>query len=124
MPELEKRPAPIRNSVRVDCAIEDAFRLFTERFGEWWPHAPSAAIEPWVDGRVFDQHGECGRVLAWDPPHRLKFTWHNARQTVEVDFRVEADGTRVTLTHTGWQFSPIQATAFSKFVCREMALLV
>jgi len=28
---------PIRRSVRVDRTQEDAFRLFTEDIGDWWP---------------------------------------------------------------------------------------
>ena len=28
---------PIRQSVHVECPVEDAFRLFTEAFAEWWP---------------------------------------------------------------------------------------
>jgi len=41
-------------------------------------------------------------VIAFDPPVRLEFTWHpdgpsDRSQTVDVEFQVEADGTRVTL---------------------------
>ena len=84
---------PIEQSVHVDCSVDDAFRLFTERFGDWWPGEDSerAAIER-------------GTVTLWDPPRRIRFTWRRDHdQTVTADFHVEADGTRVTVIHTGWQ---------------------
>ncbi len=126
MPEEQGKNAPIRQSVLVDCPIDDAFRLFTEGFGEWWPLAKYSAannseiceIEPWAGGRVFErtrsgEEIEWGTVTAWEPPSRLEFTWQAGNhsdlgQTVEVEFCVEADGTRVTLTHTGWQLAGVE----------------
>ena len=35
---------PVRRSVHVDVAPEVAFRVFTERFGDWWPVASHSAI--------------------------------------------------------------------------------
>jgi hypothetical protein len=142
MEKAEATHAPIRQSVHVECPIEDAFRLFTERFAEWWPlvshsiageEAEDCEIEPWVGGRVFErtrsgEEHDWGWVIAWNPPLHLEFTWHpgeseDRSQTVEVEFAVEADGTRVTLIHTGWQFAGVQAAAaqcFSKFVSEQM----
>jgi hypothetical protein len=61
-------------------------------------------------------------------------------QTVEVEFQAEADGTRITLIHTGWQLAGVQAGAlqadytaqwssilrlyFSEFVSTQMLLAV
>jgi uncharacterized protein YndB with AHSA1/START domain len=130
MAEAKGNHAPIRQSVHVDCPIEDAFLLFTERFAEWWPlasysisgeEAEKCAIEPWVGGRVFErtrsgEELEWGSVIAFDPPERLEFTWHpdgqgDRSQTVDVQFQVEADGTRVTLIHTGWDVPGVMACA-------------
>ncbi len=124
MAKSEEKHAPIRQSVHVDCDIEDAFRLFTEELAAWWPLASnsvageeseSCTIEPWTGGRVLERtrsgaEHEWGSVIAWDPPRRVEFTWHpgampDDRQTVNVEFRVEADGTRVTLTHRGWELA-------------------
>jgi uncharacterized protein YndB with AHSA1/START domain len=159
MPEAEKKHEPIRQTVRVDCPIDDAFRLFTEGFAEWWPlasysitgdEAENCAIEPWVGGRVFEytrsgEEREWGSVIAWDPPERLKFTWHpggpaDRGQTVDVEFHVEADGTRVTLIHTGWdatgvpacalqtdytaQWSAILKSCFAEFVSKQRLVAV
>lgn len=130
MAKVDGKHEPIRQSVRVDCPIEDTFRFFTEGFAEWWPLASysmageeteSCTIEPWAGGRVFErtrsgEEHEWGSVIAWDPPVHVEFTWHpgvsgdrDRRQTVDVEFQVEADGTRVTLIHTGWQLADVQA---------------
>lgn len=142
MAQAPEKHAPIRQSVHVDCPIEDAFRLFTEKFGEWWPlasfsisgeDAQSCAIEPWAGGKVLErtrsgQEREWGAVIGWDPPHRLEFTWDagprsGRDQTVEVEFSVEADGTRVTLTHRGWHLAGVE-TCFAGFVAEHMLLAV
>ena len=126
----EGKHEPIRQSVRVDCPIEEAFQLFTEELAEWWPlasysmsgeEAETCAIEPWVGGRVFErtrsgEEREWGWVIAWDPPKHVEFTWHprtrgDSDQTVDVEFQVEADGTRVTLIHRGWHLTGMQACA-------------
>ena len=139
MGKEKETPAPIRQSVHVDCPIEDAFHLFTERLAEWWPLAAEAErfeIEPWVGGKVFErtrsgEEHEWGTVTVWDPPERVAFTWHpDARfdgdQTVTVEFRVEADGTRVTLTHYGWQWAGVAtcASRFARFVSEQMLVAV
>ena len=155
MAEEKERPAPIRQSVRVDCPIDEAFELFTERMTEWWPleshstagqEAEECAFEPRVGGRVFErtqagEEREWGRILVWEPPRRIEFTWHPGSrdedgQTVELEFCTEANGTRVTLTHRGWHLAGAQALAssgqyampwssileacFAEFVAREI----
>jgi len=107
----------IRKSIVVAAPVERTWELFTERMGEWWPlvsHSiggertetaivtPERIFERWQDGseRLW------GRTLAWDPPHRLVFTWEvgpNGGNEVEVRFRSEGDGTRVDLEHRGWE---------------------
>jgi uncharacterized protein YndB with AHSA1/START domain len=104
---------PVQQSVHVDVPVEDAFRLFTESFRDWWPGDESerSAVED-------------GAVTLWDPPTRIEFTWQrDGSQTVSVEFDVEADGTRVTLTHYGWETSGVArcAAGFARFVCEQMA---
>jgi uncharacterized protein YndB with AHSA1/START domain len=152
MAKASKKQDPIRKSVRVDCPIEDAFRFFTEGFPEWWPlaghslsgdDAESCAIEPWVGGRIYErarsgEEREWGSVTAWDPPERIEFVWNpgdpgDSRQSVAVEFQVEADGTRVTLIHSGWDALGVATCAlamgslprrFSDFVARQMPVAV
>jgi hypothetical protein len=58
----------------------------------------------WHDGT----EKEWGRITAWDPPHRVRYTWYPDRtaesaQDIEVRFERVDSGTRLTLTHTGWE---------------------
>ncbi len=119
----------------VDAPIQRAFVVFTERFGEIKPpehnllSSPIAetVLEPWVGGHIVDKAvdgSECrwARILAFDPPHRLVFSWDisprwqlepDLELTSEVEVRFVADGptrTLVELEHrnldrhgTGWE---------------------
>lgn len=114
----------IQRTLSVPKPVEEAFAVFTRDFADWWPAEYTwsqdvlqhIAIEPGVDGRCFERgpHGfECdwGRVLVWEPPHRLVFTWQISadRQPVpdpnkagEIEVRFEAEGatmTRVDFEH-------------------------
>lgn len=144
MPNPKPAHEPVRQSVHVDCPVEEAFRLFTENFSEWWPlarysvhpeEAETCVLEPWPGGRIFERtrSGEeidWGSVAESDAPHRLTFDWHPGRtsatpETVELDFRVEADGTRITVTHHHWEVSGIAVSAvlensFTRFVAERM----
>ena len=44
--------APVLRSVTVECAPEHAFRVFTERLGEWWPLETHSIYGGDVDERV------------------------------------------------------------------------
>jgi uncharacterized protein YndB with AHSA1/START domain len=119
---------PVVKAVTVACTAEQAFRYFTGDFALWWPSAthsvvayasefndkPAAVIfEPRIGGRIFERtrSGEehvWGTVLAWEPSGRVEFSFHPGRddqeaQTVEVRFTSVPEGTRVVLTHSGWE---------------------
>lgn len=125
----------IQQSVHVDCPIEEAFRLFTEEMTEWWPEkgVDHCEIEPWVGGRVFErsrsgEEREWGTVIEWDAPRRVEFMWYPEQsrdddQTVAVEFRVEGEGTRVTLTHRGWDRAGV-AVCFAGFVSERMLVAI
>ena len=79
----------VRKHVRVQTPIEQAFSVFVERMETWWPAEhhigakPFASIfvEPRAGGRWFERDAdgevcEWGRVLVWEPPHRVTFSWH------------------------------------------------
>jgi uncharacterized protein YndB with AHSA1/START domain len=114
----------VRRNIVVPASQETAFLVFTERLGDFKPPehnllgSPIAetVLEPRVGGDIYDR-GEDGstcrwaRVLAFDPPERLIFSWDigptwqlesdpaNASE-VEVRFVAEApDRTRVELEH-------------------------
>ena len=70
-------------------------------------------IEPFVGGRVFErdeagQEHDWGRVVAWDPPHRVAYTWHlffdpSEATDVSVTFESLGSSTTVRLEQRGWE---------------------
>lgn len=116
--------APLGGAVTVDVPVERAFRVFTDSFNTWWPaeyhigqaDVEQAILEPREGGRWYERGvdgSECdwGRVLVWQPPHRLVVTWQiNGRwqfdpdpeHASEIEVRFTADGpeqTKVELEH-------------------------
>jgi uncharacterized protein YndB with AHSA1/START domain len=127
--------AVVRRQIVVDVPVERAFTVFTEQFGDFKPPehnllgAPIAetVFEPTVGGHIYDRAvdgSECrwARVLAYEPPDRVVFSWDISPQwqietdpdrTSEVEVRFVAETphrTRVELEHRhldrhgpGWQ---------------------
>ncbi|HKX48553.1 MAG TPA: SRPBCC family protein [Gaiellaceae bacterium] len=111
----------IRKTVTVDCAVEEAFRVFTADAISWWPvetHSIHATVdeivfEPKVGGAVYEigtngERGHWATVLEWEPPHRLVLAWNILEREgdlteVEVRFLPEGIATRVELEHRGWE---------------------
>jgi len=110
---------PIRRQVVVPAPPEQAFDVFTDKIGAWWPvarhsvHGAEATVA-FRDGRLIEtgpagDEVEWGTVLAWEPPHLLRLTWHpgyaaERASEVEVGFAPVSDGlTMVTLTHRDWE---------------------
>ena len=113
--------APIVRSVHVGVPPQRAFTLFTGHMGRWWHEGHHIApkpfaeilIEPQVGGRWYERDADggetqWGKVLAWDPPHRLLLAWQlRADFSYDPDFLTELElmfepaegGTQVTLTH-------------------------
>ena len=114
----------VRRQIVVEAPIERAFAVFTERFGDFKPpehnllRAPIAetVFEPKVGGHIYDRAvdgSECrwARVLAYEPPDRVVFSWdispqwqieNNPDNTSEVEVRFIAETpqrTRLELEH-------------------------
>jgi uncharacterized protein YndB with AHSA1/START domain len=114
----------VRRHIVVEAPIERAFTVFTERFGDFKPREHNllgvdiaeTVFEPKVGGHIYDRGvdgSEChwARILAFDPPDRVVFSWdigpqwqieadpENASE-VEVTFTAETPGrTLVQLEH-------------------------
>jgi uncharacterized protein YndB with AHSA1/START domain len=114
----------VRKKIVVEVPVERAFRAFTEDFDGVKPREHNmlgvdiaeSVFEPQVGGRIYDRGvdgSECvwGRVLAFDPPDRLVFSWGisptwqietDPERSSEVEISFVADGperTRVELQH-------------------------
>jgi uncharacterized protein YndB with AHSA1/START domain len=112
---------PIRIAFRVDAALDVAWSVWTERFGQWWPADHTATgrddlevvLERRVGGRIYErtpdgEEHDWGEVTAWEPPRRLAYTWHLRRDRadatdVEIRFSGLDGGTHVEIEHRGWE---------------------
>ena len=125
----------VRRQVVVNAPQARAFAAFTERLGDFKPPehnllaAPIAetVFEPRAGGHIYDRAedgSQCrwARVLAYEPPDRVVFSWDispqwqiepDSDQTSEVEVRFVPEGpdrTRIELEHRhldrhgpGWQ---------------------
>ncbi|MGH7861672.1 MAG: SRPBCC family protein [Candidatus Dormibacteraceae bacterium] len=89
----------VRRQIVVHASIEQAFAAFTRRFGDFKPPEHNlmatpieeTVFEPRVGGHIYDRGADgtvCrwARVLAFDPPARVVFSWDiSPRWTVEND---------------------------------------
>lgn len=114
----------VTHSVVVDAPIDAAFEVFTEDFGRFKPpehnilgvEIAETVFEAHVGGFLYDRGvdgSECrwGRILAYEPPHRVVVSWDispawqietdpDKTSEFEVRFLAETDGrTRVELQH-------------------------
>ena len=123
-------------ALRVKATPERAFAAFTGEIGAWWkpnmlfqttPRAPGVLafeggeggrlVETLANGKVF----EIGKVLAWEPPNRLVFSWRQAnfplelKTEVEVRFVAVGEETRVSVEHRGYDQVPAESAARHRF---------
>jgi uncharacterized protein YndB with AHSA1/START domain len=114
----------VRSSIVVDAPIERAFSVFTQDFGSFKPpehnmlsvDIAETVFEPRVGGSLYDRGvdgSECrwARVLAYEPPHRVLFSWDigpqwqlesDLEKTSEWEVRFTAESperTRVEIEH-------------------------
>jgi uncharacterized protein YndB with AHSA1/START domain len=116
--------AVVRKEIVVDAPVERAFAVFTERLGDFKPPEHNllsvpikeTVFEPKVGGHIYDRGVDgsvCqwARVLAFEPPDRVVFSWDigptwqvesEIDNTSEVEVRFVAESpqrTRVELEH-------------------------
>ncbi|CAN5771077.1 SRPBCC family protein [soil metagenome] len=95
----QAQAAVVRTQVVVDAPIAQAFAVFTERFGDFKPpehnllgvEIAKTVFEPRVGGHIYDRAvdgTECrwARVLAYEPPNRVVFSWD-----ISPEWRIETD---------------------------------
>ncbi len=89
----------VSTAIEVNAPRSHAFQVFTDGIGTWWNkdhhilQAPLAEMvfEPFVGGHVIDRGtdgSECrwSRVLAYEPPSRVCFSWDiNLQWQLETD---------------------------------------
>jgi uncharacterized protein YndB with AHSA1/START domain len=114
----------VRTQIAVEAPVDRAFAVFTEQFDRIKPREHNllgvdiaeTVFEPRDGGRIYDRGvdgSEChwARVLAFEPPNRVVFSWDisprwevetDLEKTSEVEVRFVAETperTRVELEH-------------------------
>ena len=114
----------VKRSVVVEAPVEEAFRVFIEDFDSVKPRdhtlldvdIAETVFEPRVGGHIYDRGvdgSECrwARILAYEPPGRVMFSWDinpqwqletDLEKTSEVEVRFISETperTRVELEH-------------------------
>ena len=119
---VTKSHAPVQKELLIKASPAHAFRVFTEQMDQWWPRShhigkaemKKAVLETREGGRWYEigvDGSECnwGKVLRWNPPHKLVLAWQINSEwqydpqlitEVEVNFiEKEPKLTRLTLEH-------------------------
>jgi uncharacterized protein YndB with AHSA1/START domain len=116
-------------ALRVKASPERAFAVFTQEIGDWWRPSGLFQTTPRTPGRLAFEDGrltetlangkvfEIGKVVAWEPPGRLVFSWRQAsfppdlHTEVEVCFEAVGQETRVSVEHRGFHQVPAESAA-------------
>jgi uncharacterized protein YndB with AHSA1/START domain len=132
-------------TVSIEVGVEPAvaFDVFTRELDAWWgrgprfrflaPYGGTLRLEPGVGGRLLHvaEPGVSfvvGHVEVWEPPRRLALSWRLTSFTpeqqtrVDVRFETAGDGTRVSVTHSGWDTLPPRHPARHDFTDRAFVL--
>jgi uncharacterized protein YndB with AHSA1/START domain len=112
----------VRKELMISASQKRAFQTFTDGLDLWWPRAhhigkaelKRAVLEAKANGRWYEigvDGSECdwGRVLVWNPPHKIVLAWQitaawqydpNFLTEVEVNFvELGPNLTQFTLEH-------------------------
>ena len=114
--------SPLRIGRTVPLSPAEAFALFIEDLGTWWPDAHTVSgragkrprrieVEPHKGGRIVEtthdgRRVDWGRIIGWEPGAHVSFTWHpdapeDEASVVTVSFSPEGDGCRVEVEQGG-----------------------
>jgi uncharacterized protein YndB with AHSA1/START domain len=116
---------PIVKTIIVPVPTARAFEVFTRYISRWWPgqaHSVSAnqgakpqdiVLEQKPGGAIYEiqpdgVRSDWGVVQNWTPPDGFSMTWHPGSAAekatlVTLEFLAVESGTKVTLTHSGWE---------------------
>lgn len=109
----QTQAASVRTEIIVDAPPEHAFDVFTAGIGSWWNpdhhlldgELAEMVFEPRVGGHIFDRTvdgRECrwARVLAYEPPHRVVFSW-------DIDLRWQLESDPAKASEVEVTFAPV-----------------
>jgi uncharacterized protein YndB with AHSA1/START domain len=102
----------LRSSLLVPASAERAYEVFTSRLADWWVmeytwSGPTLlaelGMEPRAGGMLYEIgpygfRSDWGRILTWDPPRRLVFTWQIGADRAPVPDPARASEVEVLFT--------------------------
>ena len=101
---MQAQATAVTAAIDVKAPVEQAFRVLTEDIGSWWNpeqhilegELAEMVFEPREGGHVYDRATdgrECrwARVLAYDPPNRVVFSWD-----ISLAWQIESDPARTS----------------------------
>ena len=122
---------PIHKTTEVPLTCQEAFDLFLADMDVWWPKDSNATlgpdakiiVEPCKDGDIKEVGPDgtinlWGRIIGWEPGHYMSFAWfpdtdEEHATVVSVSFHPTKNGTRLELTHGGFDVLGDTADAVS-----------
>jgi hypothetical protein len=125
---------PIEKTRTVPLTPPEAFTLFINDLGQWWPSAthsvsgssgakPKIKVEARKNGKIIEIAADgtrhiWGTIIGWEDGRYVSFSWHPGRDedeatVVSVNFHPDPEGCRVELTHGGFDILGPQADAVS-----------
>ncbi|OLB65885.1 MAG: hypothetical protein AUI10_04955 [Actinobacteria bacterium 13_2_20CM_2_72_6] len=101
----------------VPAAADVAFAAFTSEIGSWWPvGAGHSVYGDWSTGTVAFRDGQLvesgpsgatavwGTVLDWEPPHRVRLTWHPGSDPAKASEVEVTFARRPATSRCGWRW--------------------
>ena len=118
----ELPPDTLRMTLFVELSPAEAFAKYSEDIDGWWPvethslgkeRIETVVFESGVGGEIYAVWDDgslemWGKVLAWDPPGHLAYSWYPGRSpdtALDVDVRFEpaGSGTELRIEQTAWE---------------------
>ncbi|MEH1012504.1 SRPBCC family protein [Micromonospora sp. CPCC 206060] len=112
----------LRSTLLVPATADQAFAVFSGALAEWWVReytwsGPDAladlGMEPHAGGMLYEigPYGfrtDWGRVLTWEPPELLVFTWQIGPDRVPVPNPARASEVEVTFVEEGPELTSVR----------------
>ena len=118
-PKSHSEHPPVIRSAWVRRPPQEAFSIFTDNIGAWWPLPTHGLFGDRAGGLSFHNghlvemavdgtKAVWGQIRVWEPPSRVVLSWHPGSEEteaseVEVLFTPQDGGTQVVVEHRGWE---------------------
>jgi uncharacterized protein YndB with AHSA1/START domain len=118
-------PKKVERMITIAAPPERVWKAWVEEMNAWWtkPYyndhdlVSGLYMEPRLGGAYIEKWGKngegflIGNITQWLPPRRLAYTWtqsdwQGVMTLIQIEFVPEANGTRMTYLHQGFERLP------------------